>query len=89
MSVVKEWKTGRADEAWKIAICSRDLVDIETAILKLCDVVVKDPKNDFDSRVEALMSLTSTQILDAVLGYRESCIESIANAIIVPTEGDN
>lgn len=81
--MVKQWTKARsAEEDWVRDVCVRDITQVEDAISLLYYIVVDDsrPELAIGPQVKALKQFTSTEILDALLRYREQSKNSLEAA---------
>lgn len=77
--VIKRWKAGVADTAWKVAVCANDAKMVETTLSWL-GYVLDGSQSEADT-IELLRKLSGQEIVKALLDYRERALTSIEAAI--------
>lgn len=74
--MTKEWKSGPADEPWKVAICERDIEDAKKVIRFIHSVLVGGHKS-LDAMSDDLRRMTGVQIIKGLNDYIDSRLKSI------------
>ena len=78
-----EWKPGKADAPWKVAICARDASRADEILLSLDSILTRGDRaaKNGDEAAERLRQLTSEQIIDGLLHYRDVSIETVKRGL--------
>jgi len=76
----KKWNLGVADEAWKVMICARDLKAADEA-LEVLRMVLTNLDLSPKGQDALIRQMSGDQIMDAMVAYRDGCIDSVAAGI--------
>ena len=80
MAQVKNWKSGCADEVWKIIICARDIKTADDLIQDLIYILTSSG-SDIKAGYLEIKEMSGKQILDGINSYKESRIKAVQNAL--------
>lgn len=79
MIEVKRWKTGLADEDWKVAVCQRNEAEAKKMLSLLHYILVGGNKTETEMLLD-ISQLTGIQIADGIRNYIVSAQKSVRNA---------
>lgn len=86
MNKPKVWKSGIADEPWKVAICERD-IEIARELLSTLCYILTDCGKDLEQGERALCEMSGADIVHGVKAYAAKSARSI-NAQMPPPEAN-
>lgn len=72
---LKRWKTGKADEPWKVRVIEADIEDANRMVGWLTYILLPDARYmefDFTSSLNEMRKLSGNEIVDALIKYRDS-----------------
>jgi len=81
MSLVKQWKPGKADDVWKVMICARDAAQTDELLSSLT-YILTDAGSDTQRGLDAIRQMTGAQIIDGLLAYKNVSYQSVAAAVL-------
>ena len=77
----KSWKSGVADEAWKVMICAKDAMRAKDLIQGVAYILDNPGHGDIRKYADVLRKFSGDQIADALLDYHFKAFVSVANAL--------
>lgn len=78
---MKKWNAGKADEAWKIIACARDVRLAEATLEHLAYILTDMGHAAHDKMAEALSEMSGKEIAEGLIDYRNAAIQSIRNGL--------
>lgn len=75
--IVKQWKTGVADNAWKVAISARDAARAEDIAGYLTYIMTSLVNVGFEQQLAAIAGFSGEQIAKALFDQREQAMLAI------------
>lgn len=75
------WKSGKADEAWKVIVCARDARRAEDLLQGVAYILDNPGNTNLSGYADVLRRFTGDQIADALLAYHRKCFVAVLNAL--------
>ena len=76
----KQWTPGKADEAWKVLVCGKELQTLNDMEANLMNLLADYAKGTLGMR-EDIANMTGSEILDAIEAKREVLRKTIENGL--------